>query len=89
MAHILGVRSVAARAHPTLAKAMRGNAVDGLLKQMVKADPISKWLGLRVTERFAKGPDFFLNKNHNIWWDLTTKKAWPKHINKYGKGAFV
>jgi RHS repeat-associated protein len=80
-------QAAAAQARPGLAKAMRGNAVDAKLKQLVANDPISRALRIQIAPRFKSKPDFFINAGE-IWWDLTTPRAWPSHITKYpGKGT--
>ena len=39
---------------------------------------------LRTTKQGAKGIDLF-RQDKRFGFDLTTKKAWPKHVRKYKK----
>jgi len=35
-----------------------------------------------ITPRGIFGPDVF-NPRNQIWWDVTTRGDWSKHLNKY------
>ena len=74
--------------NPNLLKTFLGDRIDKEFKALVEGDKILNKI-LKVTPRFAKGPDVKL-KVFKVWWDVTTKGQWKKHVAKYaaeyGKG---
>ncbi len=81
-------QAAAAAKNPNLLKAFMGDRIDKEFKLLVQGDKILNKI-FKVTPRFAKGPDVKL-KVFKVWWDVTTKGQWQKHVAKYatqfGKG---
>ena len=67
----------------------RGTSIDQELKRRVRNDKILTELGVESTPQGASGPDFKLTLYEDsgpvdMWYDLTTDKAWSYHYKKYG-----
>jgi hypothetical protein len=61
-----------------------GERIDTFVKQSMQDDP--RLHGIGVSEIRQPGPDFF-DPSTDTWYDITTAKSWPRHVQKYGYGG--
>lgn len=72
--------------YPGLEDAYRGHAIDMAARAMVAADPLLEGFEGKCND----GPDFTSRSHPGVWWDMTTKEAFPEHEAKYpGRGIFL
>ena len=70
--------------NPQLAAAFKGTQLDKAVKEVVNTNRFfTDFLKLESSPAFKFGPDFVM-RGSNVWWDITTKGQWAKHISKYG-----
>lgn len=68
-----------------LERAFIGQRMDVAFRRLVTSDPaLMSRVGMTPYGRF--GPDVF-SRTAPKWWDLTTRRAWPRHVSKYGPGG--
>lgn len=65
--------------HPNLLPAFRGNRIDVMTRDKVKADKLLR--PFKINSNYTNGPDF---TRGNRWWDMTTPQQWQRHVDKYG-----
>ena len=65
--------------HPNLLPAFRGNRIDVMTRDKVKADKLLR--PFKINSNYRNGPDF---TRGNRWWDMTTPQQWQRHVDKYG-----
>jgi len=66
--------------NPNLALAFAGERVDTYAKESVARDPSLSHL--IIPRRGQPGPDFSDPAN-NTWYDITTARDWPSHVQRY------
>lgn len=65
--------------HPNLLPAFRGNRIDVMTRDKVKADKLLR--PFKINSNYRNGPYF---TRGNRWWDMTTPQQWQRHVDKYG-----
>ncbi|PLS76440.1 MAG: hypothetical protein CYG61_02075 [Actinobacteria bacterium] len=68
--------------NPRLGPMFRGNRIDVRTRTLVRGDSRLAHL----TGSYRSGPDF-VNDVTGRWWDMTTRRQWAKHVDKYGGGG--
>jgi hypothetical protein len=66
--------------NPELKAAFRGERIHTHFADCVGRDKSLRHL--RLIPRFVYGPDVF-DPVKGVWYDVTTPKDWPTHVNKY------
>ncbi|MES1227168.1 MAG: RHS repeat-associated core domain-containing protein, partial [Armatimonadota bacterium] len=89
---LTSAQKVAVERNSRLLPMFIGERIDAGVRKLAAKDSVLRSLGVEMTRRGAKGPDFFVKKM-NIWWDITTSKAGAAHIKKYaeafGRGVII